>query len=136
VPGLDWIAVGFLRPTLLYKHDIGGVYTRSDGLLRILVDARTLTDGELRDACAARRDRASDRDRPIRNIAYVFVDEQAARARLEALSPRAVLARGYSLVTLVDGTVVRRAAQLRTGDAIAVEFAEGRAAAQVTRTEG
>jgi hypothetical protein len=84
-PAHDWIAVGFLRPTHHYKHDIDGVYTRSDGLLRILVNARSVTDGELRDACAARRDRASDRDKPIRNIAYVFVDEQEARARLEAV---------------------------------------------------
>lgn len=84
-PAHDWIAAGFLRPKHRYKHDIAGVYTRSDGLLRILVDARSATDGELRDACAARRDRAGDHDKPIRNIAYVFVDEDEARGRLEAL---------------------------------------------------
>ena len=41
----------------------------------------------------------------------------AARARLSALSPRAVLARGYSLVTLDDGTLVRQARQLAPGRA-------------------
>lgn len=101
-PAHDWIAAGFLRPTHHYKHDIGGVYTRSDGLLRILVDARSVTDGELRDACAHRRDRAADRDRPIRNIAYVFVDEQAARARLEALWLRGLECR------VADGVGERR----------------------------
>ena len=60
----------------------------------------------------------------------------AARARLEALSPRAVLARGYSLVTLSDGSVVRQAAQLSKGDTLSIEFAQGRAGARVEHTEG
>jgi exodeoxyribonuclease VII large subunit len=58
----------------------------------------------------------------------------AGRARLEALSPRAVLARGYSLVTLEDGTVVRRAAQLAQGRTVGMEFAQGRASARVETT--
>jgi len=55
----------------------------------------------------------------------------AARARLFALSPRAVLARGYSLVTLEDGTLVRQARQLAPGRAVTLEFARGRAGARV-----
>jgi exodeoxyribonuclease VII large subunit len=55
----------------------------------------------------------------------------AATVRLTALSPRAVLARGYSLVTLEDGTVVRQARQLAPGRAVELEFANGRAAARV-----
>ncbi|MGH7724441.1 MAG: exodeoxyribonuclease VII large subunit, partial [Candidatus Eiseniibacteriota bacterium] len=55
----------------------------------------------------------------------------AARARLGALSPRAVLARGYSLVTLPDGTVVRSATQFAVGDDLRIEFARGRASARV-----
>jgi exodeoxyribonuclease VII large subunit len=56
----------------------------------------------------------------------------AARARLFALSPRAVLARGYSLVTLPDGTVVQAASELRPGLHVALEFARGRAGATIT----
>src|SRR5439155_4218198 len=55
----------------------------------------------------------------------------AARARLVALSPRAVLTRGYSLVTLEDGTLVRQARQLAPGRAVTLEFANGRAGARV-----
>jgi exonuclease VII large subunit len=52
------------------------------------------------------------------------------------LSPRAVLARGYSLVTLEDGSVVRRASQLAPGRLVGMEFAAGRATARVeTATE-
>lgn len=84
-PAHDWIVAGFLRPRHRYRHDVGGVYTRADGLLRVVINAREVSGDEMRDACAARRDRGADPDRPIRNVAYVFVDEQEARAQLEAL---------------------------------------------------
>jgi exodeoxyribonuclease VII large subunit len=57
-----------------------------------------------------------------------------AKARLFALSPLAVLHRGYSLVTLPDGTVVRAASQLGPGAAVALRFASGRAGATITST--
>jgi hypothetical protein len=84
-PGHEWIVAGFLRSKHRFKHDIEGIYTKEDGLLRVVINDRPVTDDELRDACAARRDGREDPTRPIRNIAYVFVDEAPARARLEAL---------------------------------------------------
>jgi exodeoxyribonuclease VII large subunit len=56
----------------------------------------------------------------------------AARARLAALSPRAGLARGYSLASLADGTLVRSATELAPGADVGLEFARGRASARVT----
>ena len=44
---------------------------------------------------------------------------------LNNVSPLAVLARGYAVVTLADGTVVRRAAQVAAGDALRVRVSEG-----------
>ncbi len=44
--------------------------------------------------------------------------------RLEALSPRNVLARGYALVR-TEGRVVSQAARLRSGDRATIEFADG-----------
>lgn len=84
-PAHDWIVAGFLRPKHRFQHDIKGVYTKEDRLLRILVNDRQVTDEELLDACAARRDGRDDPAKPIDNIAYVFVDEGAAREQLEAL---------------------------------------------------
>jgi len=52
---------------------------------------------------------------------------------LGSLSPRAVLARGYSLVRLPDGRLVRRAAEVAAGSRLAIEFAEGGAEAVVER---
>jgi exodeoxyribonuclease VII large subunit len=68
----------------------------------------------------------------------------AARASLErteralgALSPLACLERGYAIVRhgALDGPVVRDAAALHTGDAVALVLSRGRAFGRVDRTE-
>ncbi len=59
-----------------------------------------------------------------------------AAARLDALSPLAVLGRGYALVRHeAGGWIVRRASQLQVGDRLDVRFGAGRVGAQVTRIE-
>ncbi len=64
---------------------------------------------------------------------------ERAAARLRALgqnlghlNPHAVLERGYSIVSLPDGSVVTAAAQLHRGAAIGMRFGQGHAAASVT----
>ena len=54
--------------------------------------------------------------------------------RLRALSPKLVLERGYALVRSPDGTFVRSADKLKTGDTVTLEFATGEADATVTTT--
>ena len=54
-------------------------------------------------------------------------------AKLEAMSPLAVLVRGYSAVTK-DGRVVSSAASLRTGDAVRIRMSDGSADAVITDT--
>ena len=46
-------------------------------------------------------------------------------AKLELLSPYAVLERGYSLTTAADGSVVRDAASLKAGDVLSTRLAKG-----------
>jgi exodeoxyribonuclease VII large subunit len=56
-------------------------------------------------------------------------------ARLETLSPLAVLGRGYAVCWDADGrTIVRDAAAVRPGEAIRVVLARGELQADVTRT--
>ncbi len=55
----------------------------------------------------------------------------AARATLAALSPQATLDRGYSLLRLPSGEVIRSASQLGKGQLIEGLLAEGRMVAQV-----
>jgi hypothetical protein len=101
-PAHEWMVAGFLRPKHRYEHDITGVYLRDDGLLRVVVNGRPLGDRELLDACAARRDGRGDPARPIRNLAYVFVDPDAAKTALGALWLRELECR------LVEGGGERR----------------------------
>jgi len=62
---------------------------------------------------------------------------ESAGARLESLSPLAVLGRGYSLTRRVaDGHVVRDGRQLGPGERISTLFARGQALSRVEQTEG
>lgn len=60
-------------------------------------------------------------------LALVRVESrlEKAEAKLVAYSPYGVLDRGYSLTTAADGTVVRDAATLKSGDRIVTRFAQG-----------
>jgi exodeoxyribonuclease VII large subunit len=58
-------------------------------------------------------------------------DLAEASARLDALSPLAVLARGFALARRADGSIVRDAAVLSPGETIDVRFARGAARAGV-----
>ncbi|GAB4468643.1 MAG: exodeoxyribonuclease VII large subunit [Burkholderiaceae bacterium] len=56
-------------------------------------------------------------------------------ARVHALDPHAVLARGYAIAYAPDGRSVRSAAQLAVGDAVRLRFARGGAHAHVDALE-
>jgi len=55
----------------------------------------------------------------------------ALRSKLDALSPLAVLDRGYSLVSRADGSFVRAANQIRQGELLDMRFRLGSARAKV-----
>jgi exodeoxyribonuclease VII large subunit len=56
------------------------------------------------------------------------------RSKLGALSPLAVLDRGYSLVSRSDGAFVRAAGEIGVGDVLDLRFRRGRARARVVET--
>ena len=68
-------------------------------------------------------------DRHLRSLA-----EQLAGRRLQlaALSPRATLGRGYSIVTTTGGEVVRSAGSVAVGDGLAIELPDGTVDATTT----
>lgn len=57
-----------------------------------------------------------------------------ASARVEALSPLAVLSRGYALVYATDGRLLRSSSDATAGQTIRVRLARGALEAEVTRT--
>jgi exodeoxyribonuclease VII large subunit len=56
-------------------------------------------------------------------------------ASLEALSPLAILNRGYALMFDAKGRLVKDAARLKVGDELSARLARGRVRARVTATE-
>jgi len=75
-------------------------------------------------------DRAIARAVPLRRQRTV-----SARRRLEALSPLAVLGRGYAIVEGVDGRVRSDAATLGSGERARLRMRDGRASVQVESVE-
>nr|MDP9320405.1 exodeoxyribonuclease VII large subunit [Chloroflexota bacterium] len=59
----------------------------------------------------------------------------SARRRLEALSPLAVLGRGYAIVEGVDGRVRSDAATLGSGEHARLRMRDGRASVRVESVE-
>jgi exodeoxyribonuclease VII large subunit len=69
-------------------------------------------------------------------VAAVHAERRRVAAlddRLRALSPRAVLERGFALVRAADGSLVRTAGSLASGDHLVIEFARGEADAVVEK---
>ena len=59
---------------------------------------------------------------------------KGAESQLRALSPYAVLERGYSVAHRADGKILRDASEVGVGDLLTVRFARGAAKATVTET--
>ncbi len=113
-----------LRARSIRAGDLSAALLRFDPR-RHLAHSRTHL-GELR----ARMDRAAERlvDASRSRLA-------AAEARLRALSPLAVLDRGYALVTGENGGLVRSAAKLAPGDRVTTRLAAGAFTSRVEATE-
>ncbi len=61
---------------------------------------------------------------------------QTLGARLESLSPLAVLARGFSLTErLADGRLIRKSVELTPGEQISTRFSQGKAISRVEKVE-
>lgn len=58
-----------------------------------------------------------------------------AMAKMEALSPLKVVQRGYSIVTTGKKKIVKSVKQLKTGDEVHLQFAEGSAQASIIKLE-
>lgn len=108
--------------------------------LRLSRVASRLTPASLRQ----RLSRGSERLIMVHDrLSRAFVNRSAVCRRdldalaklLKSLSYQSVLARGYALVRDAEGRMVRHAAPLHPGDSIAIEFTDGRIAAEVKRDD-
>lgn len=79
-------------------------------------------------------------DRRLRAAAQRLIGRDRERfvrltAKLDAMSPLKVLSRGYSLAHNETGNVVHSVKQLTVGESLHIDFADGRAKAQITELE-
>ena len=98
--------------------------------------ARSGPEGRIRDGRTT-VDRRVERMRRILDgrVARMRAAFAARAASLDALSPLAVLSRGYAVVATPDGRVVKLASQVSAGDPVRVRLHEGRLECDVTRVE-
>ena len=75
------------------------------------------------------------RDRSIRSFASILEIEKkelkGVRANLRSLSPQATMDRGYAVVQLEDGDIVRDAAKVKSGTRLRIRVAKGETSATV-----
>ncbi|HEX2571373.1 MAG TPA: hypothetical protein VH877_17575 [Polyangia bacterium] len=77
---------GFVREPYQFTHEIRGLYDAAQRLQRVIVHGREVSEGEMRDACVARRHGGMDPGHPIERVAYVFTEGEApARRHLHEL---------------------------------------------------
>ena len=76
---------GFLQTDYVYKHNLKGIYQPSTQVLEIVVNDRKVSQREMLDACAARHYQALGETRPLKNVAFIFFNEEEARAHLHEL---------------------------------------------------
>jgi len=107
---------------------------------RELNDRETALTTAMSDFLARRRERLSQPVASLGRSAETFMLQRRSQwlgldRSLQALSPKAVLERGYALVFDENGTLIKKASQVTAGDRVRTELGQGRFTSQVRDVE-
>ena len=107
-----------------------------DGRNRVLTQSRALSLLSPEGRLSRMRQQTDHAARTMDHLIQRLLEREQARLyssaqRLEALSPLAVLNRGYSAVRNTEGRIVGSAEQLTAGDRVTLIFADGSAEAEI-----
>jgi exodeoxyribonuclease VII large subunit len=123
-------------------HHLQSIIARALNAARTRTDATTqrFSPAQLETRLANAHARFASADGAARNalesrLATAQKRFGLAAASLDALSPLAVLQRGYAIAEDNAGTLLRDAASVSVGDAVKVRLAKGRIAARVEKVE-
>jgi hypothetical protein len=87
---------GYVKDNYTYLRDLKGLYYAGERKMIVAVPyGEGVSEREMLDACAARFYQALGEDKPLDNVAYSFVDDEAARAHLHALWLRGLECRAF-----------------------------------------
>lgn len=133
-PSLQWAQRLTRLDQLAQRLATAGVRSTDLRQARLMKLASALRTPQL----AAPRSRLEAVARALASAARVGTETAAQRllhagTALELVSPRGVLQRGYAIVTLADGPIVRSAATLSIGDKVSVALGDGAFDATVDR---
>jgi exodeoxyribonuclease VII large subunit len=122
------------RLQILVGKELREAHLRADPLMR------RLAPSELRARFAEARSRFESATNNCEALMEAGVADARERlglaaASLDALSPLAVLQRGYAVAQREDGTLLREAKSVSVGDSIKVRLAQGRINADITEVE-
>jgi exodeoxyribonuclease VII large subunit len=121
-----------LERALLGRHRLAGVrVAEAQGRLHQLGSEYVGNLGTALEALDKRMHHALEQRRRVAVTSFAEL-----RSKLTALSPLAVLDRGYSLATGSDGRLVRSADELTQDDVVDLRFHQGTATARIISTEG
>lgn len=125
---------------LRFRLESGWEKTRATAVQRIGMAQAHLMQQDVRRQMALHRERLHTVQMALGQVLYAHVERCRTRCsraddRLLALSPLAVLERGYALVYDGDGGLVKTSTSLQTGELLRLRFAHGQAHATVTDAE-
>jgi hypothetical protein len=93
---------GFIQKNYVYKFDNKGLYVTDEKKLKVIVHGSDISARQMLDACAARHYQALGADKPLDNVAYVFMEEEKA---VKHLHP--IWLRGLECRTIRAGKEIR-----------------------------
>lgn len=89
-------AGGYIQAKFTYSHDLKGLYYEGERRMIVSVPyGEQVTQRQMLDACAVRFYQGLGAERPLDNVVYSFVDDEAARAHLHELWLRGLECRSF-----------------------------------------
>lgn len=76
---------GYIQDNYVYHYENNGLYNAKEEKLKIIVHGKDISNQQLLDACAGKYYQILDSEMPVKNVAYVFMDELTAKKHLHAI---------------------------------------------------
>jgi hypothetical protein len=76
---------GFIQSGFAFSRELEGLYDAGERKMKVVVHGRAVSELEMLEWCAARKYQSFGPSKPLRNVAFVFMEEAKARQHLHEL---------------------------------------------------